>query len=157
MADKRAAAASSVSIAPKLKASTGKSSGLSLAALVMGLLHFRNQLKLYHWQTAGYGAHKALDDAVTTLDGHTDKLLETAFPLDRKGVKTLASAAPRKGYADWTSRRATVAAVNAQIDALKAAKAAYKGTSLDPLVYILEEIIGDLLQTVYLLKFNGKK
>lgn len=138
--------------------SASRSAKPSLAALVMSLLHFRNQLKLYHWQTAGYGAHKALDDAVTTLDGHTDKLLETAFPLDRAGVKALASAAPAKGYVNWTSRRATVAAVNAQIAALKAAKTAYKGTSLDPLVYILEEIIGDLLQTVYLLKFDkGKK
>lgn len=150
-------AASSVSIAPKLKASTGKSSGLSLPSLVMSLLHFRNQLKLFHWQTAGYGAHKALDDAVTTLDGHTDKLLETAFPLDRAGVKAMASAAPAKGYVNWTGKRATVAAVNAQIATLKSAKAAYKDTPLEPLVYILEEIIGDLLQTVYLLKFNGKK
>jgi len=123
----------------------------------MSLLHFRNQLKLYHWQTAGYGAHKALDDAVTTLDGHTDKLLETGFPLDKAGVKAMASAGPSKGYVNWTSRRATMAAVNAQIAALKSAKGSYEGTPLEPLVYILDEIIGDLLQLAYLLKFNGKK
>lgn len=129
----------------------------SLPALVMGLLHFRNQLKLYHWQTAGYGAHKALDDAVTTLDDHTDKLLETGFPLDKAGVKSMASSGPKAGYVNWTSKRATVAAVNAQIAALKSAKEAYTDTALEPLVHILDEIIGELLQLVYLLNFNGKK
>jgi len=43
-------------------------------------IHFffvmRNQIKLYHWQTAVYSRHKATDDAVSKLDEHIDRYVE---------------------------------------------------------------------------------
>lgn len=129
--------------------------------LVMGLLHFRNQLKLYHWQTKGYGAHTALGAAVDALDTQTDELLEVADPLDARAVATMATALPEAklpaaGYANWSSRGATARVVKAQIAKLQDAKHAYAATGLDAVTYLLEEIVGGLLQLSYLLKFDGQ-
>jgi DNA-binding ferritin-like protein len=129
--------------------------------LVMGLLHFRNQLKLYHWQTKGYGAHTALGAAVDALDTQTDELLEVADPLDARAVATMATALPEaklpaSGYANWSSGGATARAVKAQIAKLQDAKRAYAATGLDAVTYLLEEIVGGLLRLAYLLKFDGQ-
>jgi DNA-binding ferritin-like protein len=127
----------------------------------MGLLHFRNQLKLYHWQTSGYGAHTALGAAVDALDTQTDELLEVADPLNDAAVKGMATALPgaklpAARYANWTSRGATVKAVNAEIAKLQDAKRAYADTGMDAVTYVLEEIVGGLLRLVYLLQFDGQ-
>ena len=128
----------------------------TVPALVMGLLHFRNQLKLYHWQTKGYGAHTALGAAVDALDTQTDELLEVADPLDARAVATMATAVPASGYANWSSGGATARAVKAQIAKLQDAKRAYAATGLDAVTYLLEEIVGGLLRLAYLLKFDGQ-
>jgi hypothetical protein len=41
------------------------------------LLLFRNQMKIYHWQTKKYSRHKASDELVEELDSLTDKYIET--------------------------------------------------------------------------------
>jgi len=142
---------SSVAIQSKSRGAT------SVPALVMDLLHCRNQLKLFHWQTSGFGAHKALGDAVDALDEQTDQLLEVAFPLDKASVKSMASADTKHGYVNWKSRAATLKYVNAVIDKLKAAKTSYEGTKLGPIVFIIDEIVGGLLRLAYLLKFDKPK
>lgn len=128
----------------------------TVPALVMGLLHFRNQLKLYHWQTSGYGAHTALGAAVDALDLQIDELLEVAQPLDAGAVKAMATTLPAAGYANWSSRGATIRAVKAEIAKLQDAKRAYAATGLDAVTYLLEEIVGGLLRLAYLLKFDGR-
>jgi hypothetical protein len=129
---------------------------MSVPELTMELLHWRNQLKLFHWQTAGYGAHVALGDAVDSLDEQTDKLLEVAFPADRAGVKSMASGKSH-GYTNWVSRAATVKYLNDKIARLQGARDGLKGTPQESVVFILDEIIGGLLRLVYLLKFDTKK
>lgn len=46
---------------------------MQFAARMMTL---RRQLKLFHWQTHAYGEHKALGDAVDSLDELIDKWVE---------------------------------------------------------------------------------
>lgn len=129
----------------------------TVPALVMELLHCRNQLKLFHWQTMGYGAHIALGDAVDSLDDQTDKLLEVAFPLDRAAVKTMAAIRdPAWRLTNWSSRAATVKYVNDKVARVERAKKDFKGTKLDPVVFILDDVTAGLLRLVYLLKFDKK-
>jgi hypothetical protein len=44
--------------------------------VVVNLLKVQNQLKILHWQTLSYSAHKALDKAYKDLDGLIDELVE---------------------------------------------------------------------------------
>jgi hypothetical protein len=68
----------------------------------------------------------------------------------------MATAAPAARYANWTSRGATVKAVNAEIAKLQYAKRAYADTGMDAVTYVLDEIVGGLLRLVYLLQFDGQ-
>ncbi len=43
---------------------------------VINLLKIQNQLRILHWQTLSYGAHKALGNAYKNLDGLIDDLVE---------------------------------------------------------------------------------
>lgn len=44
--------------------------------IVMTFLNVQSQLKLLHWQTNNYAAHKAFDDAYNSLDPLIDKFIE---------------------------------------------------------------------------------
>jgi hypothetical protein len=44
--------------------------------VVINLLKIQNQLRILHWQTLSYGAHKALGNAYRDLDGLIDDLVE---------------------------------------------------------------------------------
>ena len=49
------------------------------------LISFRNSLKLIHWSITGkgsYEAHISLDQAIASLSGITDRLVETTFALE---------------------------------------------------------------------------
>jgi DNA-binding ferritin-like protein len=54
-------------------------------AIFLGeLISFRNSLKLIHWSITGrgsYEAHISLDQAIESLVGITDRLVETSFAL----------------------------------------------------------------------------
>ena len=40
------------------------------------LLKIQNQLRIFHWQTDSYAAHKAFGKAYESLDGHIDSFVE---------------------------------------------------------------------------------
>ena len=44
---------------------------------IQKLLNFNNELRLHHWGTQSYSAHKALGNAYETLDGLLDTFAET--------------------------------------------------------------------------------
>jgi len=55
------------------------------AAFLGELIAFRNSLKLIHWSITGkgsYEAHISLDQAIDSLVGITDRLVETTFALN---------------------------------------------------------------------------
>ena len=47
--------------------------------LVRDFLQIQNQLRIYHWQTKSFAAHKALGKAYETLDDLIDTFVETAL------------------------------------------------------------------------------
>jgi len=53
-------------------------------AIVRDLLQMQNQIRVFHWQTKKYSAHKALGKAYSGLDDLIDTFVETA--LGRKEV-----------------------------------------------------------------------
>ena len=44
--------------------------------VIVNLLKIQNQLRILHWQTFSFAAHKALGNAYEDLDGLIDKLVE---------------------------------------------------------------------------------
>lgn len=44
--------------------------------IVTHMLTIRNQVKVYHWQTASFARHKATDDLTATLDTNIDTFVE---------------------------------------------------------------------------------
>jgi hypothetical protein len=44
--------------------------------VIVNLLKIQNQLRILHWQTSSYAAHKALGNAYEDLDGLIDNLVE---------------------------------------------------------------------------------
>ena len=40
------------------------------------LIHMRDQIKLYHWQTESYSRHKATDNFIGKIDGLIDSYVE---------------------------------------------------------------------------------
>jgi len=47
--------------------------------LVKKFLQIQNQLRVFHWQTKSYAAHKAFGKAYETLDDLVDSFVETAL------------------------------------------------------------------------------
>ena len=48
-----------------------------IGEIAMILLSFRDQLKIYHWQTTSYSRHKASDKLVDIMTSQIDKFMET--------------------------------------------------------------------------------
>lgn len=44
--------------------------------IVTAMLTIRNQIKVYHWQTASFARHKATDDLTAALDTNIDTFVE---------------------------------------------------------------------------------
>jgi DNA-binding ferritin-like protein len=47
--------------------------------VIRDLLQMQNQLRIFHWQTKSYAAHKALGKAYESLDELIDTFVETAL------------------------------------------------------------------------------
>lgn len=123
--------------------------------LVVHLLHVRNQLKLFHWQTSAYGAHVALGAAVDALDPQIDELLEVASPLDEDAVADMARHDTHR-LRDWQSRAATRSFVLRVVEKLSAARdAAQEDATLRAIAPLLDTIVAGLLRLAYLLKFEN--
>lgn len=50
--------------------------GGSGSDIASSLLHLRNQIKVYHWQTKSFARHKATDDLTAALDLAIDRFIE---------------------------------------------------------------------------------
>ena len=50
---------------------------MELQRIVIPMLTFQMQLKIYHWQTNSFSRHKASDGLVSSIAGHIDTFVET--------------------------------------------------------------------------------
>jgi hypothetical protein len=48
-----------------------------IGEIAMIFLAFRNQLKIYHWQTTSYARHKASDRLISSITEQIDRFMET--------------------------------------------------------------------------------
>jgi len=67
------------------------STSTEIGEIAMILLSFRDQLKIYHWQTHSYSRHKAADKLVETMTDQMDRFLETL-----QGSRNLRMVVPKK-------------------------------------------------------------
>lgn len=120
---------------------------MKISDLLLLFFQYQQSLKLYHFQTKDYGAHKASDKLYETFTEQLDKFFEVyqgrigRIPKIANGVipiKTLSD----KEMVEYTKR--VVGILEKEKELLKH----------DDLINILEEIIADIQQFLYLLTFQ---
>ena len=119
-------------------------------AIVTDLLQMQNQLRIFHWQTKSYAAHKALGKAYENLDELIDTFIETALGrteavfsdgnIDIKlfDIKTLDVCTALETYKEFLI--AIAVKVNSETDS--------------DLLNIRDEMLGVINHTCYLLKLS---
>lgn len=117
---------------------------------VRDLLQMQNQLRIFHWQTKSYSAHKALGQAYESLDDLIDTFVETAMgrqevnlingSIDIKlfDIQQLPVCTAMETYKQFLSEMTSKVDPNTDSDLLN----------------IRDEMLGVLNQTCYLLKLS---
>jgi DNA-binding ferritin-like protein len=115
----------------------------SLLETFFTMLH---QVKLYHWATMDYGIHKALDDLHESLSGHVDKFVEVYIGRFKKQPLPASLSVSVKVQADVQKLEKYLESLR---DTLRAVgKTVAKESQL---LNILDEMLGDVDQTLYLI------
>tara|TARA_Y100000389_G_scaffold24256_1_gene20917 strand:- start:300 stop:689 length:390 start_codon:yes stop_codon:yes gene_type:complete len=124
------------------------STSTEIGEIAMILLSFRDQLKIYHWQTHSYARHKAADKLVETMTEQMDRFLETL-----QGSRNLRMVVPKKRlYITFENQTDTT------IDVLLNEFKQWLNTNLpdklkpmdNDLRNIRDEILGSVNQSLYL-------
>ena len=114
----------------------------------MIFLAFRNQLKIYHWQTTSYARHKASDRLISSITEQIDRFMETLQ-------------GSRDTRLVLTSQSGTISFNNQKDDNATEILVAFKEWLSDGLSSILQpfdkdlsnirdEMLGSVNQTIYL-------
>ena len=111
-------------------------------------------IKLYHWKTHSYAAHKSTDDLYSKLNENIDRFMEVLFGksghrMDFTDKKTIA-------FIDVTSKEELIKKVEQFKSYLVSLdnNPALKTMSNSDLLNIRDEILGDMNQFLYLLTFK---
>lgn len=114
------------------------------------LLNFQNELRLHHWGTQSYSAHKALGKLYEALDGLIDTFTETYIGVYGKDfikeIKTLEMNGPYR-----TSHMTVVSSLE---DYLKTELPKEIEEDQTALLNIRDEMLGLVQQTKYLLTLS---
>ena len=107
----------------------------------------RDQLKLYHWQTAGFARHKASDDLIKELDELIDLYVEVYMgKYGRPRITASTNTTTVRNLSD----KAAVKFVRECIDYLNGTLTkSLKGTDTD-LANIRDEMLANLNKVLYL-------
>lgn len=117
-----------------------------MEALLETFFTMLHQVKLYHWTTMEYGVHKALDDLHGSLSGHVDKFVEVYIGRFKKQPLPASLSVSVKVQADVQKLEKYLESLR---DTLRAvAKTVAKESQL---LNILDEMLGDVDQTLYLI------
>lgn len=119
-----------------------------IGEIAMILLAFRDQVKIYHWQTHSYARHKASDDIVDTMTEQIDRFMETL-----QGSRNMRMVIPRK-KAFISLENQTDASILVIMDEFKKWLDIKLPSKLNPmdndLRNIRDEILGSVNKTLYL-------
>ena len=119
-----------------------------IGEIAMIFLAFRNQLKIYHWQTTSYARHKASDRLISSITEQIDRFMETLH-------------GSRDTRLVLTSQSGTISFNNQKDDNATEILVAFKEWLSDGLASILQpfdkdlsnirdEMLGSVNQTIYL-------
>ena len=119
-----------------------------IGEIAMIFLAFRNQLKIYHWQTTSYARHKASDRLISSITEQIDRFMETLH-------------GSRDTRLVLTSQSGTISFNNQKDDNATEILVAFKEWLSDGLSSILQpfdkdlsnirdEMLGSVNQTIYL-------
>lgn len=119
-----------------------------IGEIAMIFLAFRNQLKIYHWQTTSYARHKASDRLISSITEQIDRFMETLQ-------------GSRDTRLVLTSQSGTISFNNQKDDNATEILVAFKEWLSDGLSSILQpfdkdlsnirdEMLGSVNQTIYL-------
>lgn len=111
-------------------------------------------VKLFHWKTTSYAAHKATDDLYTKLNANFDAFIEillgkTESRINLMSVKTL----PLKDFTSQEEFKKEIIAFKEYLFNLNENKVMLQMQNTD-LFNIRDTIVGDLNQLLYLLTFK---
>jgi DNA-binding ferritin-like protein len=109
--------------------------------------HLREQIKLYHWQTALYARHKATDDVIKSLDEHIDLFVEVY--MGKYGRPNITRATNTIQIKNMTEKTATKFIKDCLAHMTGAFTRSIKGIDTD-LLNIKDEMVGELNQLLYL-------
>ena len=119
-----------------------------IGEIAMIFLAFRNQLKIYHWQTTSYSRHKASDKLGLVISGQIDRFMETLQ-------------GSRDTRLVLTSRHDTIKFTNQKDEEATTILVAFKNWLMDglpamlqpldkDLSNIMDEMLASVNQTIYL-------
>ena len=118
-------------------------------------LEMLNTIKLYHWKTHSYPAHKATDELYASLGGHIDKFIEILLGKAQNRITLRSKHIPVKDIASEQEFKREIDAYKSYLVGLNNNKAlASGGMSNTDLFNIRDEILGDLNQFLYLSTFK---
>ena len=123
---------------------------MSVASIIETMTTMLNQIKLFHWTTSQYSTHVALDELHTKLASHVDKFVESFIghykkqSLDNLTITTKVTSDVSKVSIDKN--------VEGMRETLRGlAKMLSKESSL---VNVIDDMLTDLDQTLYLLRLS---
>ena len=115
-------------------------------------LSFRDQLKIYHWQTTSYSRHKATDKLLTIMNEQIDRFMETLQ--GSRGKRLVINQSTNT----LTIRNCTHEDANTLLIAFKSWLLSGLDRSLEPydkdLNNIRDEILGSVNKTLYLFSLS---
>ena len=107
----------------------------------------RNQIKLYHWQTALFARHKATDEVVKSLDDHIDLFVEVYMGKNgRPNITRTTNTIALKNMSEKSSVKFVKDCIEYLLGPLTKS---LKGSDSD-LANIRDEMLADLNQLLYL-------
>ncbi len=117
-------------------------------------LEMLNTIKLYHWKTYSYPAHKATDDLYSKLGDSTDKFIEVLLGKAQNRINLLGSKTIRlRDMKSPEECKRVIGEYKSYLVNLSSNKA-MKSMSNTDLFNIRDEILGDLNQFLYLYTFK---
>jgi hypothetical protein len=117
-------------------------------------LEMLNTIKLYHWKTYSYPAHKATDDLYSKLGESTDKFIEVLLGKAQNRINLLGSKTLRlRDMKSPEEFKRIIGEYKSYLVNLNSNKA-MKSMSNTDLFNIRDEILGDLNQFLYLYTFK---
>jgi hypothetical protein len=128
----------------KVKVGSTRRNTTSGGDIVTSMLTIRNQVKLYHWQTASFARHKATDDLTASLDTLIDNFVE--IYMGKYGRPKVTKTIKLSNYSESEAQRFVSKQRKFLSDVLPRK---IKRSDTD-LLNIRDEILGELNKVLYL-------